>query len=45
MKFLSEKNPDSNRTFEIINEGLSKKSVIVIMACCSVIYEGGPGAN
>jgi endonuclease len=40
MKFLSEKNPDSNRTFEIINEGLSKKSVIVIMACCSVIYEG-----
>jgi endonuclease len=40
MKFLSEKNPDPHRTFEIINEGLSKKAVIVIMACCRVNYEG-----
>ncbi len=40
MKFLSEKNPDTHRTFEIINEGLSKKAVIVIMACCKVNYEG-----
>jgi len=40
MKFLSEKNPDTHSTFEIINEGLSKKAVIVIMACCKVIYEG-----
>jgi endonuclease len=40
MKFLSEKNPDTKRTFEIINEGLSKKAVIVIMACCKVKYEG-----
>jgi len=40
MKFLSEKNPDQHRTFEIINEGLSKKAVIVLMACCRVTYEG-----
>jgi endonuclease len=40
MKFLSEKNPDPQRTLEIINEGLSKKSVIILMACCSVTYEG-----
>jgi len=40
MKFLSEKNPDTHSTFVIINEGLSKKAVIVIMACCKVIYEG-----
>lgn len=40
MKFLSEKNPDQRRTFEIINEGLSKKAVIVLMACCRVKYEG-----
>ena len=40
MKFLSEKNPDPNRTFEIINEGLSKKAIIVLMACCRVNYEG-----
>ena len=40
MKFLSEKNPDQQRTFEIINEGLSKKAVIVLMVCCRVIYEG-----
>jgi len=40
MKFLSEKNPDQHRTFEIINEGLSKKAIIVLMACCRVKYEG-----
>ena len=40
MKFLSEKNPDIKRTYEIINEGISKRAVIVIMACCSVLYEG-----
>ena len=40
MKFLSEKNPDTRRTFEIINEGISKKAVIILMACCSVVYEG-----
>jgi RecB family endonuclease NucS len=40
MKFLSENNPDSHRTFEIINEGLSKKAVIVLMVCCRVTYEG-----
>jgi len=40
MIFLSEKNPDPCRTFEIINEGLSKKAVIILMACCSVVYEG-----
>ena len=40
MKFLSESNPDPQRTLEIINEGLCKKSVIILMACCSVTYEG-----
>jgi len=40
MKFLSEKNPDQHRTFEIINEGLLKKALIVLMACCRVTYEG-----
>ncbi len=40
MKFLSEKNPDPCRTFEIINEALLKKAVIILMACCSVLYEG-----
>jgi len=40
MKFLSEENPDQQRTFEIINDGLSKKAVVVLMACCSVNYDG-----
>jgi endonuclease len=40
MKFLSEKNPDQHRSFEIINEGLSKKAVILLMVCCRVTYEG-----
>ncbi len=40
MKFLSENNPDADRTNQIINEGLNKKSVIVLMVCCRVSYEG-----
>lgn len=40
MKFLSEENPDQQRTFDIINEGLSKKAVVVLIACCSVNYDG-----
>ncbi|KAF5073505.1 endonuclease NucS [Methanobacterium aggregans] len=40
MKFLSEKNPDIQRTFEIINEGISKRAFIVLMACCKVLYQG-----
>lgn len=40
MKFLSEENPDQQRTFEIINDGLSKKAVVVLIACCSVNYDG-----
>jgi hypothetical protein len=40
MKFLSEKNPDIRRTFEIINEGISKRAFVVLMACCKVLYHG-----
>jgi len=40
MKFLSEKNPDIRRTFEIINEGISKRAFVVVMACCKVLYQG-----
>lgn len=40
MKFLSEKNPDTQRSYEIVDEGLSKKAVVVIVARCEVLYEG-----
>jgi hypothetical protein len=40
MKFLSEKNPDIHRTYEIINEGISKRAFVVLMACCKVLYQG-----
>jgi endonuclease len=40
MIFLSIENPEARKTFEIIDEGLSKKAFIVIFACCRVIYEG-----
>ncbi|AXV39172.1 endonuclease NucS [Methanobacterium sp. BAmetb5] len=40
MKLVEEKNPDTPRVLEIINEGLSKRAVITIMACCRVDYDG-----
>jgi endonuclease len=40
MKLVEEKNPDTPRVLEIINEGLSKRAVITIMASCRVYYDG-----
>jgi len=40
MKLVEEKNPDTQRVLEIINEGLSKRAVITIMASCRVYYDG-----
>ncbi|WP_321421659.1 endonuclease NucS [uncultured Methanobacterium sp.] len=40
MKLVEEKNPDTQRVLEIINEGLLKRAVITIMASCRVYYDG-----
>lgn len=40
MKVVEEKNPDMERVLEIINEGLSKRAFITIMASCRVYYDG-----
>jgi hypothetical protein len=40
MKLVEEKNPDTQRVLAIINEGLSKRAVITIMASCRVYYDG-----
>ncbi|MDO5836142.1 MAG: endonuclease NucS [Methanobacterium sp.] len=40
MKLVEEKNPDTQRVLAIINEGLSKRAVITIMASCRVYYNG-----
>lgn len=39
-KFKTINNPNYAETFEIIEEGLRKKAMIVIFACFKVIYEG-----
>jgi len=40
MKLVEEKNPDTQRVLAIINEGLSKRALITIMASCRVYYDG-----
>ena len=40
MKLVEERNPETQRVLEIINEGLSKRAVITIMASCRVNYDG-----
>jgi endonuclease len=40
MKLVEEKNPDVELVLEIINEGLSKRAFITIMASCRVYYDG-----
>lgn len=40
MKLVEEKNPGTQRVLAIINEGLSKRAVITIMASCRVYYNG-----
>jgi RecB family endonuclease NucS len=34
------KNPSIDESFDLIDEGLRKKAIITIIACCKVIYEG-----
>ncbi len=40
MKYKLLENPSIDEAYEIIDEGLRKKAVITIFACCKVIYEG-----
>lgn len=40
MKFLSCENPSPSETFKMIDDGLRKRALIVIFACCKAIYEG-----
>lgn len=40
MKFISFKNPDAEKCFEIIEKGISKKALLIINACCRIFYEG-----
>ncbi|MCK9151201.1 endonuclease NucS [Methanobacterium alcaliphilum] len=40
MKFISCENPSTSETFKIIDDGLRKRALIVIFACCKAIYEG-----
>jgi endonuclease len=40
MKLLAEQNPDHELLLNVINEGLSKKGFLTIVASCRVFYEG-----
>lgn len=40
MKFISCENPSASETFRVIDEGLRKKALIVVFACCQAKYEG-----
>ena len=40
MKFISSENPSSSETFQIIDDGLRKKAMVMIFACCKANYDG-----
>ena len=40
MKFISCENPSASETFKLIDQGLRKRALIIIFACCKAIYEG-----
>jgi endonuclease len=40
MKLEVKKNPESKQVFDFINEALSKKAFLFVIACCRVNYEG-----
>ncbi|GAB6055947.1 endonuclease NucS [Methanobacterium alkalithermotolerans] len=40
MKFISRENPSPSDCFRIIDEGLRKRAVITLFACCQATYEG-----
>ena len=40
MNLIAEQEPEIERVLDIINEGLSKKSLITIFASCRVFYDG-----
>ena len=40
MKYKLLENPSSSEAYDLVNEGLRKKAMITIFACCKVIYEG-----
>ncbi len=40
MKFMSLENPDTRESFDLLNKGLSKKALIILVGCFRVYYEG-----
>lgn len=40
MKFVSKNNPSPQEVYEIINDGLRKKAMITLYACCCAKYNG-----
>jgi len=40
MKYKILEKPSTNETYDLVDEGMRKRAVINIFACCKVIYEG-----
>lgn len=40
MKFTTLENPDIKESFNLLNNGLSKRALIILVVCCRVFYEG-----
>lgn len=40
MKFMTLENPDLRESFNLLNEGLSKRALIIVVGCSRVYYEG-----
>lgn len=40
MKFMSLENPDTRESFDLLNKGLSKRALIILVGCFRVYYEG-----
>lgn len=40
MKFISSENPSPSETFKLIDDGLRKRALVMIFACCKATYEG-----
>lgn len=40
MKFLTLENPDIPESFDLLNKGLSKRALIIMVVCSRIFYEG-----
>jgi endonuclease len=40
MKFITRENPDIQESFDLLNKGLSKRDLIILVVCSRIFYEG-----